>query len=43
MNPKPNNTITGTTGEYYVAAELGRQGILALILPKTIRYLILSL
>ncbi len=34
MNPKPNNTITGTTGEFYVAAELGRQGILALMTPK---------
>lgn len=34
MNPKPNNTITGTTGEFYVAAELGRLGILALITPK---------
>lgn len=33
MSRKSNNLI-GVTGEYYVCAELGRRGILALITPK---------
>ncbi|MBK7039654.1 MAG: aspartate-ammonia lyase [Bacteroidetes bacterium] len=32
--PKQTNNLTGATGEYYVCAELGRQGILALLTPK---------
>ena len=29
-----SNTLTGVTGEYYVCAELGKRGILALLTPK---------
>jgi hypothetical protein len=29
-----NTSLVGTTGEYYVCAELGRKGILALLTPK---------
>lgn len=32
--PKQSNNLTGVTGEYYVCAELGKQGILALLTPK---------
>lgn len=32
--PNQTNNLTGATGEYYVCAELGRQGILALLTPK---------
>ena len=31
---KGNNNITGVTGEYYVCAELGYRGILAIPTPK---------
>jgi hypothetical protein len=31
---KSSNNLIGVTGEYYVCAELGRQGILALLTPK---------
>ena len=31
---KKNNNITGVTGEYYVCAELGYRGILAIPTPK---------
>lgn len=33
MNKKSNNLV-GITGEYYVCAELGKKGILALLTPK---------
>ena len=33
MPPKSNN-LTGVTGEYFVCAELGKRGILALLTPK---------
>lgn len=33
MQPKSNN-LTGVTGEYFVCAELGKRGILALLMPK---------
>ena len=29
-----SNTLTGVTGEYFVCAELGKRGILALLTPK---------
>lgn len=32
--PKQSNSLTGVTGEYYVCAELGKRGILALLTPK---------
>lgn len=32
--PQQTNNLTGTTGEYYVCAELGRHGVLALLTPK---------
>jgi len=32
--PKQSNNLTGVTGEYFVCAELGKLGILALITPK---------
>jgi len=32
--PKQSNNLTGVTGEYYVCAELGKRGILALLTPK---------
>ncbi|HCT71928.1 MAG: hypothetical protein AB2L17_02775 [Lentimicrobium sp.] len=32
--PVRTNNIVGVTGEYYVSAELGKRGILALITPK---------
>lgn len=31
---KQSNNLVGVTGEYYVCAELGNQGILALLTPK---------
>ena len=31
---KKSNNLTGVTGEYYVCAELGKRGILALLTPK---------
>ena len=31
---KLSNNLVGVTGEYYVCAELGRKGILALLTPK---------
>ena len=31
---KRSNNLVGVTGEYYVCAELGRRGILALLTPK---------
>jgi hypothetical protein len=32
--PKNSNNLVGVTGEYFVCAELGKRGILALITPK---------
>lgn len=32
--PKQSNNLTGVTGEYFVCAELGKLGVLALITPK---------
>jgi hypothetical protein len=32
--PKKSNNLVGVTGEYYVCAELGKRGILALLTPK---------
>lgn len=32
--PKKSNNLTGVTGEYFVCAELGKRGILALLTPK---------
>jgi hypothetical protein len=32
--PKKSNNLVGVTGEYYVCAELGKLGILALLTPK---------
>jgi hypothetical protein len=32
--PQQTNNLTGATGEYFVCAELGKQGILALLTPK---------
>ena len=34
MNKKPSKNPVGVTGEYYVAAELGKQNILALLTPR---------
>ena len=31
---KKSNNLTGVTGEYFVSAELGKRGILALLTPK---------
>ena len=31
---KKSNNLTGVTGKYFVCAELGKQGILALLTPK---------
>lgn len=31
---KKSNNLTGVTGEYFVCAELGKRGILALLTPK---------
>lgn len=31
---KKSNNIVGVTGEYYVCAELGKRGVLALLTPK---------
>lgn len=31
---KTSNNLLGVTGEYYVCAELGKKGILALLTPK---------
>ena len=31
---KNSNNLVGVTGEYFVCAELGKRGILALITPK---------
>lgn len=31
---KATNNLTGVTGEYYVCAELGKQGVLELLTPK---------
>ena len=31
---KQSNNLTGVTGEYFVCAELGKRGILALLTPK---------
>ncbi len=31
---RQSNNLTGVTGEYFVCAELGNQGILALLTPK---------
>lgn len=32
--PNKSNNLTGVTGEYFVCAELGKRGILALLTPK---------
>jgi hypothetical protein len=32
--PQKSNNLTGVTGEYFVCAELGKRGILALLTPK---------
>ena len=32
--PKKSNNLTGVTGEYFVCAELGKRGVLALLTPK---------
>ena len=32
--PQQTNNLTGATGEYFVCAELGKQGVLALLTPK---------
>lgn len=34
MMSKKSNNLTGVTGEYFVCAELGKRGILALLTPK---------
>jgi len=34
MKERGKNNLTGVTGEYYVCAELGKRGILALTTPK---------
>ena len=32
--PRKSNNLVGVTGEFFVAAELGKRGILALLTPK---------
>ena len=34
MNKNPSKNLVGVTGEYYVAAELGKQNIMALLTPR---------
>lgn len=34
ISPNPSRNLIGITGEYFVCAELGRLGILALLTPK---------
>jgi len=36
---KRSNNLVGVTGEYFVCAELGKRGILALLTPKKNHYL----